>query len=163
MKVKTLSIIVLLATGLFFANAQDTIPLKNGENNAKEIINSVEEIAESSQAATHEDYALLHIYRRCAYGAMINFDLHIDENVICRVKNKWRETIKIDREGLVSLWAKTEAKIELPILIEFGKEYFIRCSVTMGVAVGRPKLELVDEHTGKEEFEASMGKKKKQK
>lgn len=104
------------------------------------------------------DYALLHVYRTSGTGPLINFDLHLGDTVICRVKNKWKETIMIKKEGLNSLWAKTEAKAEIPVKIEFGNEYYIRCSVTMGAFVGRPKLELVDRKTGKFEFDAIENK-----
>jgi len=128
----------------------------NYENGTREVINTVEEKA----ATTDENYALLHIYRNSAVGGLLNFDLHLEDKVICRVQNKWKETIKVYQEGLVTLWAKTEARKELPINIEFGKEYYIRCSITMGFAVGHPKMELMEEGIGKREFEALKEKRK---
>jgi hypothetical protein len=95
------------------------------------------------------DYALLHVYRHNGFGALVSYDLHLGDTVICRVSNKWKKSIKIRKDGLNTLWAKTEAKEELPIDIKLGNEYYIRCSVTMGVLVGRPKLELIDNQTGK--------------
>ena len=116
---------------------------------------------QSTNVQASENYAILHIYRKSPIGALVNYDLHIENEVICRVKNKWKETVKIDKAGTVVLWAKTESKKELPITVEFGKEYYIRCSVVMGVAVGRPKLELVDEETGKQEMQLIKVKNKK--
>ncbi|ODS81366.1 MAG: hypothetical protein ABS46_11665 [Cytophagaceae bacterium SCN 52-12] len=104
------------------------------------------------------DYALLHVYRASGTGPLISFDLHLGDTVICRVKNKWKETIMIRKEGLNSLWAKTESKAEIPVKIEFGNEYYIRCSVAMGAFVGRPRLELVDRKAGKIEFDAIENK-----
>jgi len=100
------------------------------------------------------DYALLHVYRHRGLGSLISYDLHLGDTVICRVKNKWKETIKISKDGRNTLWAKTEAKAELPINIELGNEYYIRCSVKMGAFVGRAKLELVDNQTGKAEYQS---------
>ena len=100
------------------------------------------------------DYALLHIYRNSGVGALVNYDLYLGDSVICRVNNKWKKTIKINKDGLNTLWARTEAKRELPINIKFGNEYYIRCSVSMGAFVGRPKLELVDNQTGRVEFQS---------
>ncbi len=60
--------------------------------------------------------------------------------------------IKVTQKGLNTIWAKTEAKTELPIDVEFGREYYLRCTVGMGLMVGRPKLELVNNRTGKAEF-----------
>lgn len=100
------------------------------------------------------DYALLHVYRRSGVGAFISFDLHLGDTVICRVSNKWKKTIKIRKDGLNTLWARTEVKKELPVNIKYGNEYYVRCSITMGAFVGHPKLELVDNETGKAEFQS---------
>jgi hypothetical protein len=100
------------------------------------------------------DYALLHVYRYSGVGALVGYDLHLGDTVICRVSNKWKKSIKIRKDGLNTLWAKTETKEELPINIKFGNEYYIRCSVTMGAFVGHPKLELVDNQTGKAEYQS---------
>ncbi len=100
------------------------------------------------------DYALLHVYRYRGLGAMIGYDLHLGDSSICRVKNNWRQTIKIRKDGLNSLWAKTESKAEVPVNIKFGTEYYLRCSVTMGMFVGHPSLELVDKQTGHTEYQS---------
>lgn len=108
-----------------------------------------------------DDCALLHIYRKNSLaGAAISYDLYLDDDKIFRVSNKSKTTIKITREGLNTLSAKTETKIELPINIEFGKEYYIRCGMKMGALMGRPKIEVVDNSTGKSEFEKIRLKKK---
>lgn len=100
------------------------------------------------------DYAILYVYRHSGVGALVSYDLHLGDTVICRVSNKWKKTIKIRKDGLNTLWAKTEAKEELPINIKFGNEYYIRCSVIMGAFVGRPKIELVDNQTGNAEYQS---------
>lgn len=105
------------------------------------------------------DFALLHIYRYGFYGALISYNLHLDDSAICRVTNNFKKTIKIRKEGMHTLWAKTESKEELPINIQLGNSYFIRCSVGMGAFVGRPILELVDNQTGRHEFKAIKIKK----
>jgi hypothetical protein len=100
------------------------------------------------------DYALLHIYRFSGVGAFIGYDLYLGDSVICRVSNKWKKTIKTRKDGLNTLWAKTEVKKELPVNFKMGHEYYIRCSITMGAFVGHPKLELMDNITGKAEYES---------
>jgi hypothetical protein len=57
-----------------------------------------------------------------------------------------------------TLWAKTEKRIEFPIEIQPGQEYYIRCGVDMGAFVGRPSIEIVDSRTGKYEFDAIKSK-----
>lgn len=106
-------------------------------------------------ALLNSDYAVLHIYRNSPIGAIINYDLYLGDSVICRVSNKWKKTIKIRKDGLNTLWAKTEAKKELPINIKIGNEYYIRCEIVMGILLGRPNLELVDNKTGRVEFQSN--------
>ena len=124
------------------------------ENGTKEIINSAEEKSDSPQSITNGEYVILHVYRKGVMGGLVNYDLFLEDRVICYVRSNWKETVKIDKAGLITLWARTEAKVELPITVEAGKEYYIRCGVSMGIIVGRPKLELVDEVKGKKEFES---------
>jgi hypothetical protein len=44
--------------------------------------------------------------------------------------------------------------VDCPVNIECGKEYYIRCTLNMGVMVGRPDMVLVDPAAGKIEFDA---------
>ena len=105
------------------------------------------------------DYAILHVYRfGGGTGAMVNYDLHLGDSVICRVQNNYKTTIHIKKDGLNTLWAKTESKSEIPIDIKIGATYYLRCSVAMGAFVGRPRLKLIDNKTGKTEFESFNAK-----
>lgn len=100
------------------------------------------------------DYALLYVYRHSGMGSLVNYDLYLGDSVICRVSNKWKKALKIRKDGLNTLWARTESKAEVPINVKFGNEYYLRCSVGMGAFVGRPKLELVDKQTGRAEYQS---------
>ena len=91
---------------------------------------------------------------------MVSYDLYLGDSIICRVSNNFCESIKIDKRGMNTLWAKTESKEEVPINIEFGKVYYVRCSIGVGVLVGRPRIEIVDSANGKREFETIQNKKK---
>ena len=104
------------------------------------------------------DYALLYVYRNSGAGALIGYNLQIGDSTISRIKNSYKEVIKIKREGMVELTAKTESKAELPVDLVFGKSYYIRCGLKTGIAVGRPSLELVDYRIGKMEFESLQAK-----
>lgn len=104
------------------------------------------------------DYAIINVYRYSGVGALVSYDLHLGDSIICRVKNNFKTTIYIKKDGLNSLWAKTEAKSEIPINIKMGKTYYLRCGIKMGAFVGRPYLELVDSKTAKTEFESFKAK-----
>lgn len=110
------------------------------------------------EALLDVDHAILNVYRYSGYGALLNYDLYLGDSVICRVKNNFKKTIHIKKDGLNTLWAKTEAKSEVPINLKNGKTYYLRCGVTIGALIGRPKLELIDSKTAKPEFESFKAK-----
>ena len=110
-----------------------------------------------------ENYALLYIYRHSGAGALVNYDLYLGDSTICEVKDGCAEIIKITKRGETSLWAKTETKVEIPITIEFGKEYYIACGLKMGVKIGRPAMQIILPTIGQTEFNAIINKKSKKK
>lgn len=100
------------------------------------------------------DFALLHFYRLLGVGAGVKYDVFLGDSLICRTRANWKKTIKITSTGLNTIWAKTESKTELPIKIEKGKEYYIRCGLEMGILIGRPSLNLITPSSGASEFKA---------
>lgn len=114
----------------------------------------LKKIKESNAVAIDStwNYAKLFVYRPSGAGFLVGYDLYLGDSVICRVKSNSKQELKIFKKGMNTLWAKTEAKTELPIDIEFGREYYLKCSIGMGIMVGRPELHLVDRMQGKLEF-----------
>lgn len=104
------------------------------------------------------NYAKLYVYRPRGIGPLVGYDLYLGDSVICRVKNKSKYEINITKRGYNSLWAKTEAKSEVPIDFQYGREYFLRCTVEMGVMVGHPKLQLVGRTQGKVDYDSIKAK-----
>ena len=104
------------------------------------------------------DYAILNVYRYSGAGAIVSYDLFLGDSIICRVQNNYKTTLHITKDGLNTLWARTESKDEIPIDIKIGQTYYLRCGIAMGAFVGRPKLELIDKKTGKAEFESFNAK-----
>lgn len=99
------------------------------------------------------NYAKIYIYRPNGIGPLVGYNLYLNDSLLFRVKNNSKQEIKIKKEGTHTLWAKTESKTEISIDIEFGKEYYLRCGVLMGVMVGRPQLQIIDAISGKSEFD----------
>ncbi len=118
------------------------------------------QIKEEEEILLDVDYAVLNVYRYGGAGALVGYDLFLGDSMICRVKNNFQTTLHIKKDGLNTLWAKTEVKAEVPIDVKLGKTYYLRCGIGMGAFVGRPKLELVDVRTGKAEFESFKTKHK---
>ncbi len=109
---------------------------------------------ETDEADPSLDYAVLYIYRNMGTGALVNYNVHLGDSLICRVSNRFKQKIIIHKEGQTELWAKTESKVSLPVDIRHGRSYYIRCGVATGVVVGRPTLDLVSKQAGIKEFES---------
>lgn len=123
-----------------------------------ENIESYTQKEEEKELLLDVDYAILNVYRYSGAGALVNYDLYLGDSVICRVKNNFKTTLHIKKDGLNTLWARTETKSEAPINVKIGKTYYLRCGIGMGAFVGHPKLELIDSKTGKAEFESFKAK-----
>lgn len=108
--------------------------------------------ASQTEIDTTIDYAILYVYRPTGIGPLVFYKLHLGESVICNVKAMCKEKIHIYKDGMNTLWAKTESRVEIPINIEIGRSYYVRCGVEMGLLVGRPSLKLVDNSIGKTEY-----------
>lgn len=123
-------------------------------------VKNLEYLSEKEEEEILEDvdYVVLNVYRYGGTGSLVNYDLYLGDSIICRIKNNYKTTLHLKKEGLNTLWAKTEAKSEVPVDLKFGKQYYLRCGVTMGAFVGRPELELIDIKTGKVEFESFKAK-----
>ena len=120
---------------------------KNGKLTTNEIIDST------------WNYAKLYVTRPGGAGILVGYDLYLGDSVICRVKHNTAQEIKINKKGYNSLWAKTEAKEEIPINIEFGKEYFLNCGMVEGIVIARPFLQLIDANQGKSIYNYLKSKK----
>ena len=107
-------------------------------------------------------YALLCIYRLADTLALeASYNLHLDnDSVICRIKSKSRDSVKIYRQGTINLWAETEKRTDLKLDVKNGEVYYIRCGLGKGEIRMIPALELMNKETGAKEFEKG-GKKKK--
>ncbi len=126
-----------------------------------EDLSCFEDISETKEEVLLDvDYAILNVYRYSGAGSLVSYDLYLGDSVICRVRNNFKTTLHIKKDGLNSLWAKTESKSEVPINVKMGKQYYLKCSIKMGAFVGRPNIELVDNSIGETEFSSFNAKNK---
>jgi hypothetical protein len=100
------------------------------------------------------NYAKLYVYRGSGAGMLIAYNLMLNDSVICRVKSNSKSEVYITTPGTYRLSARTESSTELPIEIELGREYYIRCGLAMGILVGRPALEIAPRRDGRAEYNA---------
>jgi hypothetical protein len=88
------------------------------------------------------------IYRvNTFYGAAISYDLYANNNLLKKIKNNTYFATEMD-QGHVTFTAKTESEVTLSLDLVPGNTYYLRCSVSSGVWVGIPYLELVSENVG---------------
>jgi hypothetical protein len=85
-------------------------------------------------------------------GAAVGYDVRLGEQTLYRARNNSGTTVTVSGAGTVALWARTEQRVDLPLAVEPGGEYWVRCGMRMGAFVGRPTLEAVDAATGRAEM-----------
>ncbi|MDX1463508.1 MAG: DUF2846 domain-containing protein [Marinirhabdus sp.] len=102
------------------------------------------------------DYAMVYFYRPENFqGSLMGFKIRMNnDSIIGRVRNGEKFAFKVTEPGVHRFWAAIENTEEVKVRIEAGKEYFFRCGVGFGVAVGRPQITQVDTYTGIREYEA---------
>jgi len=109
-------------------------------------------------------YALLYVYRPSLFvGSIIGFNLHITnsvikDSVIGRAKNNSKFVVKIYQEGKTQIYAQTESKRAVNIDVKFGKKYYLKCEISTGIFVGRPKLDLIYPEQGELDYENVKGR-----
>ena len=111
--------------------------------------------------SSNDEFATLSIYRFDGGGVWLSYDVFLDDSLICTVGNRFRTKVKLKTEGNYSLWLNTEHKTEIPLNIEFGKEYFVRTSMLMNKFNGQPELKIVDSESGKSEYLTATKENKK--
>jgi hypothetical protein len=103
-------------------------------------------------------YALLHFYRPGKMaGFLIGYDVHVGDSVGYRARNGSRGEVRRRVPGPVMVWAKTEAREELVLDVQPGREYYVRCTIGVGAVVGRPHLQQVSVAQGQKESAGISG------
>lgn len=110
------------------------------------------------EISTHPDYAVIYFYRESGAGALVSYDVYVGDTKVYRSRPNTNAEVKLYEEGDVEVWAKTEAKEVLPLTIRKGSDYFVRTSVSAGIMIGRPRMEIVSDKAGREEYESVKDK-----
>lgn len=102
--------------------------------------------------SSHPDYAVIYFWRDS--GSIVTYDVHIGDTKVYRSRPDTKAEVKVYDEGEIVIWAKTEAKDELPVTVKKGRDYYIWTGVTAGYFVGHPLFVRVAEETGRTEYES---------
>lgn len=107
-----------------------------------------------SQLSENTDYAMVYFYRPHNYqGSLITYKIRMDEDsIIGKATDSGVFAYKITSFGEHKFWGKTETATSVTINVEKGKEYYFRCGLKMGLAVGRPTIVLMESSTGRNQY-----------
>lgn len=108
-----------------------------------------------SRLSEDSDYALIHFYRPSSgAGALLGYKIKDSkDSIVGRLRNGEKFIYKTKKFGSQNFYGTLETKEEVKINIEKGKEYFVRCSVNMGVVLGRPEINLIENYIGMKEYD----------
>lgn len=110
------------------------------------------------EVSTHPDYAVIYFYRESGAGALVSYDVYVGDTKVYRSKPDTKAEVKLYEDGDVEVWAKTESKEVLPLTVKKGMDYYIRTSVSPGIMIGRPDLEILSSEAGRVEYESIKDK-----
>src|SRR5688572_10997125 len=103
---------------------------------------------------SQDSTATVHFYRtRSMKGAAITYKVYHDSTLVGQMKPGTVYVCSV-KPGVNKFTAKTESKEFIFINAEAGEEYFVNCTLAIGMLVGKPKFILVK----KEEGEVAIAK-----
>lgn len=111
-------------------------------------------LASEPEKTSHPDYAVIYLYRLAGAGALVSYDVYLDDTKVFRSRTGHKCEVKVYAEGAKNLYGATESKTVFPLDIKLGEEYYIRCGVSVGILIGRPVFERALPGEGKAEYEA---------
>lgn len=96
-------------------------------------------------------YALLYIYRpRKWAGSAWKHMIHADDTVLCNLKNGSTSIVKIEKEGITDIWCTGGSSNK--VNIKFGRVYFVKSEIGIGVWVINPLINVQPIKHGYEAF-----------
>jgi len=104
------------------------------------------------------NYAKLYVYRSMLSRGPRIIDLYLNDTFLCRLKKNTKYVLRIKQSGINKLSARLDAKSEVTLDAEFGKEYYLKCNTESGVSVLQPSLEFVNYKQARAEFNIIKGR-----
>ena len=118
-------------------------------------IQSNRELRNKSTLPENADYAIIHFYRPPnSTGALLGYKIKTStDSILGRVRNGERFDFKTKEFGVHTFYGELETKVGVSINIKKGEEYFVKCGVKYGIAIGRPEIFLIENFIGRKEYE----------
>lgn len=105
------------------------------------------------EPVNEDEYAIFYVYRPGKYAGLLTFNIYLDNELLCKASSNWAEKIRVYRNGKLNLCTKSEKMNCMLIDVEFGEEYFIRCTAVGGMIVARLEMEEVSREVAKAEID----------
>jgi hypothetical protein len=97
----------------------------------------------AKSASDSDACSWLYVYReRNLLGALLSYNIYLDDSIVCHVKNNSKFKIKLIKEGKIKLVvgaAKTQG-ITLNVQVQCGQIYYLNCSLNREGGDGLPFL-----------------------
>lgn len=108
-----------------------------------------------SRLPADSDYAVIHFYRPSSgAGAFLGYKIKdANDSIVGRLRFGEKFAYKTKKFGLQSFFGALETKEEVKIDVKKGQEYFVRCGVNMGIVLGRPEINLIENYIGVKEYD----------
>ncbi|MDR3681685.1 MAG: hypothetical protein P4L41_17080 [Flavipsychrobacter sp.] len=114
-----------------------------------------------TQLGDTSKYALLYVYRlQDTLTFQPGYNLYMNDSLLCHVKSKSKNAIKIYQPGKVTLSAETEQRVSVTLDMSLAHVYFLRCGTTSGSLRPIPFMEQVSFNTGLSEYQSLIKTKK---
>jgi len=125
--------------------------IKDKQNANHEALN---QLFQAANKPSNRNYALLHFYRPgMMYASGVWFDVYLEGQEVWRAKNGRRKTIKITKEGSITLREKNKGGATITFDVELGKEYYVEFLIGYDARTGGyPVIRLKDESVGHSMF-----------
>ncbi len=99
-----------------------------------------------------KDRGLVYVYRsNSIIGSAIRYSVYADKDVVCKLI-RGGYCLYYAKPGEVEFWGRTESKGSLTVDVKAGQKHYVKGSLTVGFAVGRPNLSLVEEQEAMKEI-----------
>ena len=73
----------------------------------------------------------------------------MNDTLIHKLKANTILGVKVYKEGKTFIAIDDDGKTEIPVKVNFGKEYFFKCEIKLGLMFGKPTIEAVSPAEGK--------------
>lgn len=116
---------------------------------------ATKKLKNKSRLPEDSDYAIIYFYRpKMGTGAFLGYKIKdVNDSIVGRLRNGEKFAYKTKKFGEQTFYGALETKEEIKINVEKGNEYFVRCAVNMGVVLGRPEINVIENYVGMKEYD----------